>query len=327
MPVVKPKRAALAFRSHSGWAVMVALARPIEEPRVILRRHVVITSGPKQPYHAAATMALPDAEAFMKRCTTSTAALATEAVGDVVAELSSLGFRVGGSCVLLSEGKPAGDLARILSAHPLIHTAEGEFYRNDLRQACESCGLPCAGFRERGLLEQSSAALALPAAAIQKQLAAWGKTVGAPWRQDEKARRHSRLGDAGQKIVGASREIFRRTSGKQAHWNGSGMLSPTFDFDRFAAALTLVDTDLSGIRDLISLELQDADGRLGTARYCSLLRGLRHLIDTGNRPRSLRDDREFVRMRPVIECLVKNGFCDFSMLEVFAANGTYGTTK
>jgi len=165
---------------------MVALARPIEEPRVILRRHVVITSGPKQPYHAAATMALPDAEAFMKRCTTSTAALATEAVGDVVAELSSLGFRVGGSCVLLSEGKPAGDLARILSAHPLIHTAEGEFYRNDLRQACESCGLPCAGFRERGLLEQSSAALALPAAAIQKQLAAWGKTVGAPWRQDEK---------------------------------------------------------------------------------------------------------------------------------------------
>jgi hypothetical protein len=35
-------------------------------------------------------------------------------------------------------------------------------------------------------LEQSSAALALPAAAIQKQLAAWGKTVGAPWRQDEK---------------------------------------------------------------------------------------------------------------------------------------------
>ena len=167
MPVVKPKRAALAFRSHSGCAVMVALARPIEEPRVILRRHVVITSGPKQPYHAAATMALPDAEAFMKRCTTSTAALATEAVGDVVAELSSLGFR-------------------ILSAHPLIHTAEGEFYRNDLRQACESCGLPCAGFRERGLLEQSSAALALPAAAIQKQLAAWGKTVGAPWRQDEK---------------------------------------------------------------------------------------------------------------------------------------------
>ena len=177
MPVVKPKRAALAFRSHSGCAVMVALARPIEEPRVILRRHVVITSGPKQPYHAAATMALPDAEAFMKRCTTSTAALATEAVGDVVAELSSLGFRVGGSCVLLSEGKPAGDLARILSAHPLIHTAEGEFYRNDLRQACESCGLPCAGFRERGLLEQSSAALALPAAAIQKQLAAQGQSM------------------------------------------------------------------------------------------------------------------------------------------------------
>ena len=111
----------------------------IEEPRVILRRHVVITSGPKQPYHAAATMALPDAEAFMKRCTTSTAALATEAVGDVVAELSSLGFRVGGSCVLLSEGKPAGDLARILSAHPLIHTAEGEMCIRDRFERASMC--------------------------------------------------------------------------------------------------------------------------------------------------------------------------------------------
>jgi len=95
------------------------------------------------------------------------------------------------------------------------------------------------------------------------------------------------------------------------------MLAPSFDFDRFAAALTRLDTGLPGIRDLINLELQDADGLLGTAKYCSLLRGLRHLIDTGTRPVNLRDDRDFAKMRPVIESLVKKQFCDPSTLKAF----------
>jgi hypothetical protein len=100
------------------------------------------------------------------------------------------------------------------------------------------------------------------------------------------------------------------------------MLSPTFDFDRFAAALTTIDTDVNGIRDLINLELHDADGRLGTVRYCSLLRGLRHLIDTGNRPGNLRDDREFARMRPVMERLVQRRLFDPSALKVFEFDRT-----
>ncbi len=61
------------------------------------------------------------------------------------------------------------------------------------------------------------------------------------------------------------------------------MLPHPFDFERFAAALTSLDTGIAGIHDSINLELQDADGLLGTAKYCSLLKALRHLIDTGTR--------------------------------------------
>ena len=51
---------------------------------------------------------------------------------------------------------PAGatvpaQLAAILAAHPLIHTAEGEMYRDALRLACERASLPVVGFRERDL--------------------------------------------------------------------------------------------------------------------------------------------------------------------------------
>jgi hypothetical protein len=184
------KRAALGFRAHSGWAALVAVAGSAESPEVILRRRLVIAdpdlSGSKQPYHAAEPMAFPDADAFINRCTDSTRAMAKKVVREVVAEVTSKGFAMAGACVLLGSGRPVGDLAKILSSHPLIHTAEGEFYRNALKQACESCGLAFSGVKERELKGHAAAALGIPAAEIENRVSRLGKTLGPPWRQDEK---------------------------------------------------------------------------------------------------------------------------------------------
>lgn len=155
---------------------MVALAGPIDAPRMMLRRKLILTDGPKQPYHAAAAMGLPDAEAFIARCTESTQALATRAVADLLEELAGIGLTTVGSCVLLASGRPTGDLARIITSHPLIHAAEGEFYRNALRNACESCGIPCAGIKEKELAGHKYLSL----------VSQWGRTMGPPWRQDQK---------------------------------------------------------------------------------------------------------------------------------------------
>jgi hypothetical protein len=187
---LRTKRAALGFRAHSGWAALVAVAGPAETPVVVLRRRLVIAdpdlSGSKQPYHAAEPMAFPDAEAFINRCADSTRSMAKKGVRDAVTELTSMGFAMAGSCVLLGSGRPLGDLAKILLSHPLIHTAEGEFYRNALKQACESCGLAFSGVKERELMGQAAAALGIRAAEIENRVSQLGKTVGPPWRQDEK---------------------------------------------------------------------------------------------------------------------------------------------
>jgi len=184
------KRAALGFRAHSGWAVMVAVGGSAEAPEVILRRRLVIAdpnlAGSKQPYHAAEPMAFPDAEAFINRCADSTRTMAKKAVRDAVAELTGMGFAMAGSCVLLGSGRPVGDLAKILSSHPLIHTAEGEFYRNALKQACESCGLAFSGVKERELMGQAAAGLGIRAAEIENRVSQLGRTLGPPWRQDER---------------------------------------------------------------------------------------------------------------------------------------------
>ncbi len=169
-------RVALGFRAHSGWAAVVALAEPIDAPRMILRRHLTLTAGPKQPYHAAAEMALPDAEAFIARCTESCRALAEKAVADLLEELGGMGLKTAGSSLLLASGRPAGELAGIIASHPLIHTAEGEFYRNAVRNACESCGIPCVGIKEKELLGHKYLSL----------VSQWGRTMGPPWRQDQK---------------------------------------------------------------------------------------------------------------------------------------------
>jgi hypothetical protein len=178
--------ATLGLRAHSGWAAMVA----VSGGSAILRRRIEMTRGlgdpAKQPYHAAEGMKLPQAEAFLERTEKMAVAMAAATVKDAVAALAGKGYQVDRAAVLLGSGKPLPELARILAAHPLIHTAEGVFFRDVLGRACETCGLAVSGVREREALERCGAALSMPASELPALLSAMGKTLGPPWTQDEK---------------------------------------------------------------------------------------------------------------------------------------------
>jgi hypothetical protein len=131
-------------------------------------------------------MKLADAEAFLDRCHAATRRMAETAVREAVAELAGKGHTVAGACVLLGSGRPATGLAATLRSHPMIHTAEGDFFRGALKGACESCGLPVLGVREKEIAGQAAATLGISADHLQLRVAALGKSVGPPWRQDEK---------------------------------------------------------------------------------------------------------------------------------------------
>jgi len=184
------KRAALGFRAHSGWAALVAVSGSASAPAVILRRRLEIAdsriAGSKQPFHAAEPMEFADAQAHIRRCADSTQAMAQTAVRDAIAKLTGMGFRVDGSCILTGSGRPTGDLARTLASHPLIHTAEGEFFRNALKLACESCGVALSGVKEKELVMQAVAALRIPASELERRARELGKGIGPPWTQDQK---------------------------------------------------------------------------------------------------------------------------------------------
>ncbi len=180
----------MGFRAHSGWAVLVAIRGSIANPSVVHRRRIELADrgipGSAQPYHAAKRMSLLEAELFLRRCADSAAVMARDAVKDAVSELAERSCEVAGSCILSASGRTTTELAAILASHPMMHTAEGEFFRAALRSGCESCGLAISTVKEREVVSRSAAALGIATEEVERRAVVLGKSIGPPWRQDEK---------------------------------------------------------------------------------------------------------------------------------------------
>ena len=128
------RRAALGFRVHSGWAVLVALADPLDAPTILDRRRIEIAdasmAGSKQPYHAVRQLDLRKAEKLIAACVEASVRLSKKAVAAAVHDAMGNGIRISTSGVLTASGTPLPALYKILASHPLLHTAEGELFRN-----------------------------------------------------------------------------------------------------------------------------------------------------------------------------------------------------
>src|SRR5689334_14580510 len=141
------KRAAIGVRAHSGWAALVAVAGKPGSVQVLDRRRIVIADtrrpGANQPYHFAERLEVPAAEKHLAGCAAVSERLASAALHDVLQELD--GYEVADAAILLASGRPLPSLADILASHALIHTAEGEFFRQVVRLACERIGIRVTG--------------------------------------------------------------------------------------------------------------------------------------------------------------------------------------
>jgi hypothetical protein len=91
-----------------------------------------------------------------------------------------------GAAILLASGRALPPLAKILAAHPLIHTAEGEFFRHAVHSACEGLEIPVTAIRVRELDARAKVAFAKRAGQVQSSIASLGRSVGPPWTSDHK---------------------------------------------------------------------------------------------------------------------------------------------
>ena len=181
---------AFGFRVHSGWAAAVALCGPLDAPVVVDRRKIQLvktfTYTFRQPYHTAGKMPRQDAIKFVRGVQSEAKRLAISSLRSWQADLAEGDFKLMRGALLLASGRALPALEQILASHALIHTADGELFRDSLRAACARCDLPVQGIREKELFVTASKALGIQAAILKRRIAEFGKSLGPPWSQDEK---------------------------------------------------------------------------------------------------------------------------------------------
>ena len=184
------KRAAVGFRVHSGWTAMIAAAAANDGPELLSRRRIHLvknfTYEYRQPYHTAAKLSPDEARVFVAHVRSEARHLALHALREVKAELAQQNYSLERCGLLLASGRPLPALPKILAAHSLIHTADGELFREALLHAAARCSLKPMAVKERELFDFASRALRATPASLTRRVAELGRGLGPPWSRDEK---------------------------------------------------------------------------------------------------------------------------------------------
>lgn len=190
MARARKQAAALGFAPHSGWAVLVALGGDPRGPALLLRERIEMSDsrlpGSRQPYHAVEGLGLGEAARRLTRYRESAAARANAGLEQVVERLSRGGYEPRRCGIVEGSGRRGVSLETTLASHALIHTADGNHFRDVLADAGARCGLEVCRVTERELLARAAAALRKGPEELQGRVLALGRSAGPPWAADQK---------------------------------------------------------------------------------------------------------------------------------------------
>src|SRR5438132_1515546 len=188
--MAQAKQAAVGFRVHSGWSAVVAVSLEKGEPVVLVRQrvHLVETFSYefRQPYHTAEKMLAGQGREFIQRIRDEATRLAYRAIRELESKTQEQGVKLTRCGLLLASGRPLPVLEKILASHALIHTADGELFREALLGASARCGLRDFTIKEKELLDRAGQVFRAKPNELMRRVTELGRPFGAPWSQDEK---------------------------------------------------------------------------------------------------------------------------------------------
>lgn len=184
------KTAAAGLRVHSGWTALAVVSVERGEPRVLHRDRVLLVKTFnfrfRQPYHTAEKMRFEQGRDFIQQVRIEARRLAQQALRRVQKHLAKDGYALTQCGLLLASAKPLPDLRNILASHALIHTADGELFREAWTLASQKNRIGIFRLREKELLGKAAQTLNLEQSSLTTRLTELGRTFGPPWSQDEK---------------------------------------------------------------------------------------------------------------------------------------------
>ncbi len=184
-------KATLGIQVHSGWGSLVAVTYSDGALTVLHRARIEITAdniaGGKQPFHFAENLGVEGAKRHLQACATASSRLAANGLRTVTERLQAENNRIFGCAILLASGRLLPPLESILHSHPLIHTAEGEFFRRIFWEGCIRLDIAVVGFRVRDLDDCATKVLDKASKhGLKRDLQMVGKSIGPPWTLDQK---------------------------------------------------------------------------------------------------------------------------------------------
>ncbi|MGH8129274.1 MAG: hypothetical protein ACRES3_00265 [Steroidobacteraceae bacterium] len=119
---------AIGISVHTGWAACVVVGGSLKKPQIVANEVIQILGDSERfLFHMAAEMKRAEAGKWIARARQKAVANAKRALAPLVVQANV--------CAIVAKDGDAGDLDKVLASHPRIHTAEGCFYRDVLRDA------------------------------------------------------------------------------------------------------------------------------------------------------------------------------------------------
>jgi hypothetical protein len=175
---------------HSGWAAAVVLGEGAKVPVVLTRSRLELIDGrfpeSKQPYHMVESLAIEDAARRLSLYSGQAQELAYSSLRDVTEDLRKRGYSLRSLGILESAGRKGSSLHSILASHALIHSADGDHFRNAMAAAAQRLGLSVSRVPARDLEARAEAALRRRLSDLHNAVGDIGRQVGAPWGADQK---------------------------------------------------------------------------------------------------------------------------------------------
>ncbi len=182
-------RIAFGLKAHSGWAALVAVGYERKVLRVVDRRRIELVSErdpdwPGQPYHAAEGKPSAQARRIVEHGIADARACAQTQLRAALARATQ--HEIAACAVLTPTPLPDWTLEQILAVHLRMHQAEGTLYPDALLRAARKCELRAVAVAQKSLQPLVQSALRVSFETALDQVAALGKSVGAPWGADQK---------------------------------------------------------------------------------------------------------------------------------------------
>jgi hypothetical protein len=131
-------------------------------------------------------MPMDKAREFVSKVESAATRLAEDAIRTVQVDLGKQGYEITCFGLPLASARALPRLEKILLSHALVHTADGELFRQALIRASEQCHIAGLTLAERELVTTACETLKINKNDLLGRLAKLGKPIGPPWSRDEK---------------------------------------------------------------------------------------------------------------------------------------------